>query len=435
LFLDTNVLLDLLVPYDSNSQTRKLVENSQLLGCKILVTKRTITEYNTLFGKTRETLKNLKATPKQYSEVTNPFIRTYGKLRLNGESISSDSFMDGFSDVSKVLEGLGVKVLEDEHNEIEKLPQYDGLAKEVQTVFFRQRDKPKSIDVADHDAFHLLLIKTLRESEQPSALGPSNWFLTCDLTLPSTEKFIRNEFNFTDSTSPVMIPSIWNEIISPFLIGIVTQKDLVEVFKSFISSDFTPMSDGINAGILAKLEIDWSEYDWLEYHELQEITNKKFIIQYLSQAEELTKAGNTQAIEELRREFHLSFSRLIGEISGRKISSVQDELAKKEKETTTLKTAVSEMKDVQDSLKSSLSTEHDARTKVTTLSVRMRYISGFSGICLLLVGTVLMILLKETASVQIVAAYSVFFIIGSLLLLMAIAPERVSGTVGIGHKN
>ena len=106
------------------------------------------------------------------------------------------------------------------------------------------------------------------------------------------DNFISGNFSFSERTSPVMIADVWNEIISPFLIGIVTEKDSVEVLKSFISSEFTPISGYIDAETLAKLDIDWTEYDWLEIEEIQEITTQKFVLEYISRREEILHAGN-----------------------------------------------------------------------------------------------------------------------------------------------
>jgi hypothetical protein len=364
------------------------------------------------------------------SMVNNPFIKTFGNLTKEGKHISKEEFMDQFSELVKILQGFGVEIFDEAHDEITKLPNYDALVKEVQLVYGRLREKPKVLDVAEHDAYHLLLVKKLRNPEEASLLGPDYWFLSCDLTLPCTDKFIQDKFGFAEKTSSVMIPSLWNEIISPFLIGLVTQKDLVEVFRSFLSSEFTPISEGVNAGVMAKLEIDWNEYDWLEYEEIQKITNMKFVLQYLSQVEELTKAGNTKALEELRTQFNISFSSLIGEISSRKIAAVQKQLVKKTEETETLKSTVSDLETVKHDLQSTVNSDQSTIKRVTTLSLRMRYIAGFSGVCLLIIGAILIIQMSATASIQIVGAYGLFLLIGAVLLLMAIAPERVSGTVG-----
>ena len=266
LFLDTNVLLELL--FDDNNYLKKMIENSRLIGCQFFVSRRTIEEYNVLYEQSKKTLRNLRADSKQYTMVTNSFIHHYGSLLQQGTNISKKDFMERFSDIEKTIEDLGLKIFEEDHSKLLDLPNFRQLVKEVQRCFAKSRDREKRLDTAEHDAFHLLLIKELRESENDPVFGPNYWFLSRDLTLSHTDRFIRNNFDFPDITTAVMITSLWNEIISPFLIGIVTQKDLVEVFTSFILSDFTPISEGINASVLAKLEVDWSEFGWLERKKL-----------------------------------------------------------------------------------------------------------------------------------------------------------------------
>jgi len=427
LFLDTNILLSLVAKTEFHTQTRKLIENTRLLGCSVHVTKRTLEEFRMLTEKAKSILATLKATPQLLSNASNAIIRAYGKALLSGSSISQSEYMGELSDVVSMLDAIGVKVFDEEHEEIKELLEYSGLVEEVSKCFVKMRNRPKTVDVAQHDAFHLLLIKTLRESEVDSVMGPNVWFLSSDLTLSCAERFVNRKFDFSNRTSAVMVAPIWNEIIAPFLIGIVTQKDMVEVLKSFVSSEFIPISEGIDAETLARLEIDWAEYDWLEVEEIQEITKKRFVLQYISRREELAKTGDNEAIEQLRSEFNIFFSSLIGQISSRKIEQVKAELKQKEMETESLKVSVKNLEETKGRLGEDLNSEKK-------LSLAMRYIAGLSGLVLLAIGIGLIILMKETASWQIVSAYTISLIIGGLLLLMAIKPEQISGWIGLGQK-
>jgi hypothetical protein len=59
----------------------------------------------------------------------------------------------------------------------------------------------------------------------------------------------------------------------------------------------------------------------------------------------------------------------------------------------------------------------------------MRYIAGFSGLALLLIGTVLIIIDREASSWESVTASSIPLLIGGILLLMAIKPEQVTACI------
>lgn len=335
LILDTNILLSLTLQNEFHAQTIKLIENTRKLGCSIYVTRRTLGEFGEVLEKSKRILEQLKATGRQLSGVTNAFIRTYAGLILQGKPLASSEFFDQFSNMDSLLTSFGVMVLEGKHEEIEELPKYKDLILEVKRCFEAFRLRKKTDDVAEHDAFHLLLVKTLRSPEEDTILGPDVWFLSSDLTLSCTDKFTNSEFTFSDNTSPVMIADIWNEIISPFLIGIVKEKDLVEALKSFLTSEFAPISEGLDADILSRLEIDWTEYDWLEIDEIREITKQGFVLDYLSRRERLAKTGDSESLEQLRSEFNVNFSKLIGRISSRKIEHINAELRSKRRNRET----------------------------------------------------------------------------------------------------
>jgi hypothetical protein len=440
LFLDTNVLLGRILQTDYHAQTKRLIDNSRKLGCSIYVTKRTLTEFNNLLHKAKALLKEIKATSRQLSTVNNVFIRSYGRTLLSGSASSPGEYIGQFSDMKNFLKRLGIEVFDEENEEIKELSKYSELVEEVKRCFSKHRGRPKTDDVAEHDAFNLLLVKALRESETDTIFGPDDWFLSRDLTLPCCDNFISLNFDFSEPTSAVMVDGVWNEIISPFLIGIVTKKDLIEVLKLFISSEFTPISEYLDAEILAKSEIDWTEYDWLEVEEIREITQQKFVLKYISRRDDVFKTGDREAIENLRSEFNVAFSRLIGQISNRKIEQVKTELRESRRKIehvkTELKEREGETEDLKRSVKGLEETEDQLRESLTSeqrVALRMRYVSGISGVGSLIIGATLILLMKETASPHMIAAYIAFLIIGVILLLMSIAPKQVSAALGLSQ--
>jgi len=346
---------------------------------------------------------------------------------LRGSSLSSEEYFKQFSNLENILRAIGIEVWDDSQEEIKELPNYSELTSQVQRCYFRFRNTIKTPNVAEHDAFHLLFVKTLRDSKPSSFLGPNVWFLTYDLTLSCCDRFIRTNFSFQEPSSSVMPGDLWNDIISPLLIGIVTEKDLVEVFKSFISSEFSPISEGLKTRVLANLGIDWTEFDWLEIEEIQEITSQKFVLDYLSRRQKLIKTESRQTIEQLRSEFNIAFSRLVGKISSRKIADTRSKLEEEKEETKRLVSSVKTLEEKEVKLKESLTEEQ-------RLSLMMRYVAGLAGIALLIIGTIQIIIMRETVSLHIAGAYVAFLIIGGILLLIAIKPGQVTASIGAGTK-
>lgn len=429
LFLDTNVLMSLsLRASPMHEQTKKFVRNTLKLGCSLYVTERTIEEFYSVLDTAKEQFKEVRATPKQLSKMGNWFTRTYGLTQLSEGPLSWEDYVKQFSDMQSFLKEREIQTYTEKHEEIKKLSGYSEMIGAVQRCFRIYRNREKKPDVGEHDAFHLLLVKTLRESETPLFFGPDSWFLTLDLTLPCVDRFINRTFRFSDPITPTMVGYLWDEIISPFLVGIVEETDLLDVFKTFIISDFTPISEEINAEILAKLDIDWTEFDWLEVEEIQSILQQQFVLDYVQRQEEYSHIGDHEAIEKIRTEFNIAFNSFVGRISNRKIEEIRKQLEEKEIETKKLKKSVEGLEKRKDELHESLTTEE-------RLTIRMRYGAGIAGFILLSIGIIEIIRARvETSLWHITGSYVACLLIGAILLLMAIRPEQVSGILSVGKK-
>jgi len=428
-FLDTNVLMSLVLKADrDHKQTEIFISNTRRLGCTLCATRKTIEEFRTVLQRANRLYSSIKASPKHLARVNNVFIRTFGMSQIGRPSLSWKDYIDQFSNMESLLEDLGMQILEEEHGEITLLPGFAQLAEEVQRCFIKFRRAVKTQEVAEHDAYHLLLVKTLREDEDISGfLGPNTWFLTLDTTLPCTERLIRRDFTFTDPTTPVMIGYVWDEIIAPFLVGIVEEEDLLSVFRTFVTSDFTPIVEGIDADALATLEVDWTEYEWLDIEEIEEILRQNFVLDYITHRRQLFKAEDRKAEEELRLEFNRKWSRLIGHISQRKIDQVRSELEETKAETKQLRSSVEDLEGDKETLQSRL-------TRTEKLVLVMRYCALISGLLLLTIGIYEIALMGETATWQLASAYIACLVIGAIVLLIAIEPQRVSAKLGFEVK-
>ena len=429
LFLDTNVLMNLsLRTRTLHEQIKKLISNTVKLGCALYVTERTIEEFNNVLNNAKDLFKGISATPKQISRINDPFIRSYGLIRQSGSSLLWKDYVNQFSDMRSLLRETGIQVYDEKHEEIGELENYPETIKAIQRCFKIHRNREKKSDVAEHDAFHLLLVKTLRESETPLFFGPDTWFLTLDLTLPCVDRFINRTYRFSDTITPTMSGYFWDEMISPFLVGIVEERDLLDIFKTFVISDFTPISEDINAKVLAKLDIDWTEFDWLEIEEIQSILQQQFVLDFVQRQEEYSHTGDHEAIEKIRTEFNIAFNSFVGRISNRKIEDIRKQLAEKETQTKKLKRTVDGLEKSKDELRDSLTTEE-------TLTIRMRYGAGIAGFILLSIGIIEIIRARvETSVWHITGSYIACLLIGAILLLMAIRPEQVSGILNVGKK-
>lgn len=327
LLLDTNILFPLTMPiYKTHMHTKRFIDNTLKLGCSLYITNRTIEEFNHILNNGIKEYETRMSLDDEETKPRNIFIRNYEIVKSEDSHISWEEYITNFQNIEDLGKEFGFNIYERNYDNIKELIGYDKTIRIVQQCWNIHRGRIKREDIAEHDAFHLLLVKTLREEEDSSFLGPNTWFLTLDFTLTCVDRFINRTFNFSDVTSASMNGYLWDEIISPFLTGIVEEKELVEVFKAFIISDFTPISGGIRSEVLIELDIDWSEFDWLEFEEIEEILSQQFALDYLQRQEELTEIGDRDAFAELRAEFNVSLASIVGRISSRKISQMQTEL-------------------------------------------------------------------------------------------------------------
>lgn len=84
--------------------------------------------------------------------------------------------------------------------------------------------------MAKHDAFHLLLIKKLRELNEGDVFGPIFWFLTMDNTLYNAEtRFYKPTIHSS------IIADRWIQIITP-LLSPAFMSDAKEAYLGLLSS-------------------------------------------------------------------------------------------------------------------------------------------------------------------------------------------------------
>ena len=462
IYLDNNVLISYVFDtYLTHQRTKKLISHTIDLGSNVVVTKRTLEEFYYVLNRSFETYRDKVKKEGEKFATNDNFIINYNIHKEKGYEGSIEKFYSDFKDMPFFLEKNRIKYIDEVNEELTKIKGYDNLIYQIQRCFMLHRGVEKKENIAEHDAYHIIFVKTLRESETATFLGSNNWFLTYDLTLPCVDLYVNRVFYFSNETSANMIAYLWEEIISPFLIGKVKESELIEVFKQFLDSDFRPISNRALDPSIIKLDIDWSEFDWLEYEEIKEMVQQKFVIDYIERQIDISQTGDERALNDARDKFNISLTSYVAKIAQRKIydvemstkekiteleaaaqkeindikrtskkqiKSVEKKLEEKEQETEKLRTTVEELVETKDTLSKNLNKE-------VTLTLRMRYAAGISGLVLFLVGIFGIIwVIPTNVSLNISAAYVACLIIGAFLLLLSIKPEQISGSINLGIK-
>lgn len=145
----------------------------------------------------------------------------------------------------------------------------------------------KSAVVAEHDAYHLLLTRKLREKDaRSSGLGPRIWFLTFDQSLLCVDKEI-NVLLGTERELPSSIECwAWTDLISPFFGGTVAHESPGEAFAYLMKTNFRALPSKVSTKKLISIasNIDLEGYS---VEEVAAIANDEFVDQYMK---DLTKA-------------------------------------------------------------------------------------------------------------------------------------------------
>jgi len=401
LFLDTNVLISLITE-EKMSNIDELLSLSVGLGVQLYITENTISEYLTVVERSDENYKNLASPQWILKKVDDPFIRHYAE---NKEESWEEYFLE-LSNIEQILRKYNINYYKEDHESIKNLMFFKELVEEVKKCSLITRKNPKKEKVAEHDAFHLILIKELRTTESSNILGPNHWFLSFDFTLPCTDRYISKNFGYIDVSTPVMIINIWVEIISQFNIRDVTKKQLADIFSEFVSSAFSPIDESIDIDVLLIIQGDWLNYKWLDEKKIINLLHSKFVVDYATKLKESYSAGDRALQEKLRAEF----SRKFNEILGREFDS---EYVKIEKE--------------KEELKEKYETEAEfAKT--------WRKRSGYTAIFMVLLGSLsfAIYLTSEVRDSNMIAIGLILLAVGVVLYNLTIEPENVSSTTDIG---
>ncbi len=182
-YLDTNIiyaLLDLHSPKKA-STVEKSFNIARTFGVKFVASSRTIEEMNKsieLKGKEllsswniRRDLAQEGADLSEEENFTTAYLRSYSKT-----GITKEDFIEKFKHIPELLKAKGIEIL----TETEPISS-DALKKEKESLMLSIPRKTHNI--AEHDAYHILLIKRLREVSMLDQPRKEYWFLSFDSPL------------------------------------------------------------------------------------------------------------------------------------------------------------------------------------------------------------------------------------------------------------
>jgi len=251
LFLDTNFLYRLLGIDGRKLKTaaERAVKIAQDLGISLKVSTRTIEEWKASIKKAG---KNLNANPLPTPELaqigaeftterdfTTAYWREYAE-----SGVPIDDFLRLYEQIEDLLKEYNTEISDKFYTEIKEDPRLDKEISKLNIV----TDYSKPREVAEHDAFHRLLILRLRGDESSKSFVTTKaWFLTCDTSLPSYDREARGS---RDEISFCILPNHWIQTIRPFL---PRTEDFDEVFVDLFTSPYLKTYGDLPSDIAQKI--------------------------------------------------------------------------------------------------------------------------------------------------------------------------------------
>jgi len=305
LLLDTNFIMRLLLIAHSGHQAAvKCTVLSKELGIQFKFTRRTKQEFLDELNLSDNLFKELKITRTDtLLSLDDDFIASYALEKQKNPILKWNDFFYKLRTFEAILSKWGIT----EHKEA--LPPFevyeDGLEGPVTgyilTCWKSLTGGIKHEDVAEHDCYHLLLVRKLREAKPIDVLGPEFWFLTFDSSLLCVDKGI-NEIIGSKYDLPSSVECwAWMELITPYLAPKVSSKIGVEFFSDLMKTQLSLLPARISTKKLIEIQTPKVNFDLFSPKQVEAILSDQFVAEHWNR---LVKAKLTKSptVEEHRKQ-------------------------------------------------------------------------------------------------------------------------------------
>ena len=278
LFLDTNIILSLMCVAEAHKNITKIVSLTKKLGVKMVYTPETRREFLDYIDYSKKLYERIPIHKKSIIKKTEPlmenaFIRSYW-IESKEKRLRWSAFIARMEGFQEFLEDKFSISIETPPKEIWKDPEYDKLDR---AVFLANPDKPQP--TVAHDAYHLLMIKRIREKETTDELGMMSYFLSRDYTLSRAERMVDRGGRIPSSLSI----DVWSQMILPFLSPRVVADEASEAYMKIMSSKFPLLTKSIHPKDLIDMMGLWMDDPSINTDVLRKIVGNRFVRERLKQ--------------------------------------------------------------------------------------------------------------------------------------------------------
>lgn len=314
IILDTNVIISLLVSYSGNhSVTNNLISILSDIGIDIVYTTKTINEYIGVLEKANALYRKLANVRLDVlKKVNNLFIKAFIAEQISNPGLTWHGYYLSHRQIEKNLSKYNIHTLNVDKYE-ENILADDEFYNIIIDHVTKESIMNKRYKVAEHDAFHMILIREMRKEEIIDIMGPNNWFLTYDRTLINVDNKINEEIGTFEYPSSMMVLSYF-ELIMPFIGPEIKYTEEKKAFTELLKTNFALLDAGISSQLLIDLMGEWLNYDSLSTSEIEEILSDKQILQYWSKMNMVKEEKEkTQTKDELSTIIEQKVSKVLDE--------------------------------------------------------------------------------------------------------------------------
>ena len=307
LVLDTNILMALFLPSDvMHVGVNDVISIARDLGVNLVFTKRTEEEWLWGLERASEGFQAVRSErPSLLPSLENSFIQSFIRMQAANSSLNWQSFYLQMRQIKTFAREKGISFWYKKEMQLEHLPNkeyYEPLWGRVYACAQR-KGFTKTYEVSQHDAYHLLLIRKLRDENPPDILGPSCWFFTMDSTLYCADEGLNQFMSKPFDPPSSFMADMWITVIAPFLGPEIEENRLADAFAHLMTTQFATMHSGISANAVIEVLGPWLPYGTLSDKDMEAILSDAMVMKYYGELKE-ARIKDPKRIEELSAKLH-----------------------------------------------------------------------------------------------------------------------------------
>jgi len=286
-YIDTNVIVHSLTGTKRGTKAVDIalkLTNDLKIG--IVLSKRTKEEFANLVSDAKRDFGRSPRVPnerfvKVQNELKDGFLKDFLRKKKENPNLTFDRYADRLEEIETVARNRYSATYD--NNAYDEILQHPDLP-QLKTLVVDEGMRfglLKTDFVAEHDAFHILLVQELRKREAGDILGPNYWFLTHDRSL----YFVETRFGKYERNPSSIFVDNWIQLISPLLAPEQT-KDARDAYVSLFASRLPMLTKAIDEDVFLAFQGKWMDDQDLTPEDIARVIGNRYIKDHYEETKE-----------------------------------------------------------------------------------------------------------------------------------------------------